>query len=483
MNTVDRALAYLFPVLAVRREAARSLIAAVSGQSHYNGAKPGRRTGGRKPGTGANAARAGAAILRNEARDLCRNNPHASKAVLVMENHVVGKGLIPEFTSARSKTAPRIAQELYQRWADDPTPDGQMTHVAVQRQIIGAVFRDGEVLRRWSIDEARGPVCQVLEIDHLDTSKDEVARDGSGRVIIQGIEFDAAGRRVAYWIFPAHPGEVGRYGLSLGSERVDARWVDHIFRADRPGAVRGVTAFAPVMLALRDLGELIESTLIRKKVEGMLAAIIETPEAGALGPRLGQKTAIDFEEPEARTETLRPGMIKALRPGEKLSSFSPQSSGDAHEFSKLILHSISAGLTIPYHLLTNDVREANYSSIRAGMLDFWTLLDSWQADTLIPQEACPVWRRLVAFEKVKNPSARAGLDSVACEWIAPARQFIDPLKDISATEKEVEAGFSSMPRALKARGRNWKDELSAQAEYEAERARLLGQSTKESELN
>ena len=68
--------------------------------------------------------------------------------------------------------------------------------------------------------------------------------------VVQGVEFDALGRRRAYWLYPVHPGEVAMFRrASLTSQPVPAASVLHLFDRLRPGQVRGVPWFAPVMSA------------------------------------------------------------------------------------------------------------------------------------------------------------------------------------------------------------------------------------------
>jgi capsid protein len=80
---------------------------------------------------------------------------------------------------------------------------------------------------------------QVLEPDYLDLHRNGVVTAGGGQ-IIDGIEFDKQGRRVAYWLFTSHPGSARLMTTQFASVRVPADRVLHIYRVDRPGQVRGV---------------------------------------------------------------------------------------------------------------------------------------------------------------------------------------------------------------------------------------------------
>ncbi|WP_163070242.1 phage portal protein, partial [Acinetobacter nosocomialis] len=58
--------------------------------------------------------------------------------------------------------------------------------------------------KRFSSDGLPVPMqLQVLEADFLDEARS--GKNGKNE-IIQGVEFDPVGRRVAYWLFDEHPG-------------------------------------------------------------------------------------------------------------------------------------------------------------------------------------------------------------------------------------------------------------------------------------
>src|SRR3990170_8310261 len=71
---------------------------------------------------------------------------------------------------------------------------------------------------------------QVLEPDYLDTTKTAVKLPNKGW-ITGGVEFDAIGRRAAYWLFPEHPGS--ERSTTITSQRVPAESVLHVYRQDR----------------------------------------------------------------------------------------------------------------------------------------------------------------------------------------------------------------------------------------------------------
>jgi capsid protein len=69
--------------------------------------------------------------------------------------------------------------------------------------------------------------------------------------------------------------------------------------------------------------------------------------------------------------SLEPGTMQVLLPGEDVKFSSPADvSGGYEAFQYRTLLSVSASLGLPYHLVTGDVRQANYSCLRAELVDF-----------------------------------------------------------------------------------------------------------------
>jgi lambda family phage portal protein len=328
----------------------------------YEGAKPGRRTEGWvATGSGANAE-IGPALgrLRDRSRDLVRNNPYAAKAVTALVSNMVGTGLMPRAVAEDAGVAAR-ADRLWTAFAAAADADGLTDFAGLQALIARSLVESGEVLvrllERRSEDGLPVPLqLQVLEADHLDSLRTGALGDGGH--ILQGVEFDALGRRRAYWLFPAHPGEAR--GGALVSSRIPARHVLHLFERLRPGQVRGVPWFAPAMLKLRDLDAYDEAELVRKKIEACFAAFVTgVQDEETLG-------RARIEPDGTRVETFEPGMIEYLEPGRDVRFAAPAASGGYAEYLRLQLHAVAAGVGLTYELMTGDLSQVNYSRSARG---------------------------------------------------------------------------------------------------------------------
>src|SRR6185295_16754861 len=142
---------------------------------------------------------------------------------------------------------------------------------------------------------------QLLEADFIDSTRDNAIGNlfpRDGRLRRQGVEFDQRGRRVGYYLFPAHPA----LGFGAGeSVFIPADTVAHIYRVERAGQVRGVPWGAPCLLTIRDLGDWADATILRAKLAACFAAFVTTD--------------MDPDDPDAEKVTPTGKDVEELEPG------------------------------------------------------------------------------------------------------------------------------------------------------------------------
>lgn len=416
MNRLDRALAYLAPGVAAKRLHARARMMAIRQlMAYYDGADLGRRGATiRRSGASADAVTARTLpALRNGSRDLVRNNPHAKRAVEAIVSNVVGSGITPRFKRGRS-TARRL-ERLARRTLDRKVIDylGQQDYYGLTSTAMQTVVESGEALalRHWVDDEFPMRI-QILEPDYLDTSRD-TPRTPSGGRIIQGVQFDARGRREGYWIFDEHPGS-GRLG-SVSSHLVPARDVAHVYRIDRAGQVRGIPWAAPVMLRLADFDDYENAQLVRQKIAACYTVIYTDGIGGGPGPQ-GQTPP----------EKVEPGLVLRLgAPGSDIKFGTPPPVNDYQSYSYVSLHAIAAGFGVSYEALTGDLRGVNFASGKMGRLEFQRNIERWQWLILIPQ-FCDVvigwWLEAAELTGINVRDVEVRHGPPAPEMIAPERE-------------------------------------------------------------
>ncbi len=433
MNAIDKLIEAVAPKHALSRARARAALSVVR---QYEGAAQGRRTDGwHTRGTGPNAEnRPALRVLRNRSRDLVRNNPYAARGISIWASNIVGYG-IRTTVSTPNKKQQKAVQAAYKNWAESTQCDfdGQHDMYGLQEIAARSTVESGEAIirRRWRPASAGLTVplqIQVLEAEFIDMSRDGTPVPGGG-MIWQGVEFDAQGRRAAYFLFPQHPGEHLIYLKGgLISERVPAEDVIHIYRMDRPGQVRGVPWLAPVILRLRDFDEYEDAQLVRQKIAACFAAFVtdvDTPES------TGATKANDL------IDRLEPGIIEMLPPGKDVKFSTPPAMQGYSEYASVTLHAVAAGLGIPYESLTGDYSQVNFTSGKMGRSEFHGLLDVAQWKTFIPKFCGGTFGWFV------EACALAGIPAQGstAKYTPPRRALVDNTREWPAIVKAIRGGL------------------------------------------
>jgi lambda family phage portal protein len=443
-NWLDKAFAFVAPAVALRRIRSR---AALEVAFSYDSADTGRTTHGWTTGSASANAEisAGAAISRDRASSLVRNNPYAKNAVRQFSTKLVGTGIMPRSATGNAALDKRV-NDLYLQFDAQGNADGRSTLSACQQIWAAAIFERGDVFvrrrsRRMSDPQAIKFQVQTLEADYLDTSQQLAASGGN---TIDGIVFDSIGRRTGYWLWQQHPGERAIVRSAFRSALVPASEVGHGYLCDRPGQIRGITAFAPVVTKLKNLDDLAEAKLYARKIEACFAAFVTQQESES-SPRLGAVTTADGQ----RVESFEPGMIQYLRPDEDIKFAEPKAAPGYTDEAKLWLHGVATGLGIPYELLTGDLTQVNYSSYRGSLLAFKDLIESVRWNTFIPNLLEPIWGWFIdsAIQQGLLPDGRYPV-----EWDCPAFDLLDRLEEAKADMAELRIGGSTWPQMVARRG-------------------------------
>ncbi|MFO1259066.1 MAG: phage portal protein [Gammaproteobacteria bacterium] len=399
----------------------------------YEGATTGRRLGhwglsSHGPNTAINDS---LHHLRSRSRDLVRNNPWVANGFRSLASNLIGCGITPRWRLDNSELKEHIQQQ-WLKWTNEADIEGRSDFYGMQLLIAQTLMQSGEALVRfYPRASASAPLqLQLLEPDFLIDEYNPAAN------IHMGIELGASGKRAAYHLYQSHPGDDN---LNIKKLRVPAQDILHIYRIDRPGQLRGVPWVAPVLLKLRELDQYEDAELVRKKTAALFAGFITEP-------------APDFnpQEPDYPQMALEPGMLKRLAPGESLEFSQPSDVGGGYEvWMRQQLRGVAAGMGITYEQLTGDLTGVNYSSIRAGLIEFRRQIECLQHHLIVHQLCQPIamrWLNLSVLsgalnipDYFENPQKYHHI-----EWQPPGWDWVDPQKD-------VQAEILAMQHNLKAR--------------------------------
>jgi capsid protein len=127
--------------------------------------------------------------------------------------------------------------------------------------------------------------------------------------------------------------------------------------------------------------------------------------------------------------------------------------------------SAAAAFGVPYHRMTGDVTNANYTSLRADVVPYYARLDEVTANEIVTHMCDPAFRRRMRIEAIKARDPR--LNEVTTEWTPAARPWVNPLDDIQAEKMEIRAFPGEFKRACSRRGIDWRKAIADQAEVNA----------------
>lgn len=317
------------------------------------------------------------------ARDAARNNDYVRGYLKQVARQVVGpRGIALQSQVAFPDRSPdalarRVIEDAWTRWGawGSPTICGAMSWRDLQSVAIKTVAGEGNFLARRHVGRGQGPFgfrLQVLSIDHLDTGLN-VASLRAGGYIRNGVECDASDRRVAFHMFTSPRGDAEARGGGVMRERVPASEILHLFVPEEPLQTVGRPWLHTALRRLNMIEKFEEAALAAARYGASKMVFFKRPEDDAPTPA-GEGDAAPIEEVE-------PGETGVLPPGWDIAPFDPNyPSAELAPFVAHMLRASAVGLGVSYAGLTNDLSQANFASLRAGLSeerDEWRALHAW----------------------------------------------------------------------------------------------------------
>jgi capsid protein len=208
---------------------------------------------------------------------------------------------------------------------------------------------------------------------------------------------------------------------------------------------------APIIIAARDLADMMDALRLRQKIANCYTAFISDPDPGA-----------NYEE--TLPEKMEPGTIEFLPPGKIVTFADPPKGDGSSDFLIDNERAQAAGWGITYESMTGDYSQVNFSSGRMGHLEMGRNVQAWQYHMMIPQICAKIgsW-----FLESAGMVLNRDLSSVRIEWIPPRREMVDPSKEIPPIIDAVRAALTSPQRAIASLGEDPGTILEEWAEWKA----------------
>jgi capsid protein len=208
-----------------------------------------------------------------------------------------------------------------------------------------------------------------------------------------------------------------------------------------------------VILRLKDFDDYEDAALMKQKIAACLAVI--TSDVDGTSPALGSTST---EQPEV--DSLEPGMILNVPPGRSVTTVQPPAISEHEAYSKTVLRAFAAGLGIGYEDVTGNYENLPFSAARMSRLRCWARVDDWRWRMLIPQFCDPVWRWAMQIAGIMGLE-----EQLLATWTPPPMPMIEPDKEGLAVARNVRAGITTMPEAIRERGYDPEELLQEYAEW------------------
>lgn len=449
--------------------------------------------------------------LRQRGRMLYMSSPVATSAINTNRTKVVGVGLTLKSTVDRdilglspeaAKAWQRRTEAEFRLWSDRKSncdATGMNNFAGLQQLALIAWLQSGDVfplfqrvketpVNPYSLrvhlieaDRVRTPAAYGggAAVGHLTDGKNPE----NGNRIFDGVEVDASGMVVAYYVHNTYPWEtttvptewkrVEAYGSRTGLPNIL-----HIMGSERPDQYRGVTYLAPVIEQLLQLRRYTESALMAALIQSFFTAWIITKTdqneipLGEVGA--GDIAGVPSANPVDNNLTTSPseyemgaGTVAHLAEGEDIKFGAPNIPTVGFDaFVKTFCQLTGAALGEPYEVLMKEFN-ASYSASRAALLEAWEefkMRRSWFVADFC-QPTYEVWlAEAVARGRIQAPGFFADpmIRAAWCgaRWIGPVQGQLDPLKEANAAVILTEHGFKTHEQvALEMGGGDWESNI------------------------
>jgi lambda family phage portal protein len=457
------------------RRTAQSLSPSLSRRSYEAASQSPRMMGLRASHADGNSeALSGVATMRDRSRKMERDQAFAKKAIRQFALDQVGEGIRPQFVTGADKTE-RILSELWDSFAEQCDPLNGGTFYGLQFQGVAALARDGGVLSRkrprrltdtdfWGRRLAVPLQLQMLEMDHLDISKDGTVAASQGGVIVGGIELDAAGRRSGYWLYRQHPASVLPFQRpgALNSVFVPYTEIAHTFcyNESRPGQIIGAPWLHAAITRLYDFDGWVDATMHLRRQTASAPILISGGDAWDEEERLAagfpqgkdeygndipQRGAVDNRG--YPVETWQPGLAIIAPPGRKIEVPTLPVVPGHEETTRVTLREIAAAAGMSYEALSNDLSGSNYVSLRLGRIERRQLNDAFREQVTIPLFCKPTgywFLDTVQLAGLYRPTR----DPVKTFWIAKQAEDVDELLRVKIIAAKIRNNLMSWDEAV-----------------------------------
>jgi lambda family phage portal protein len=208
---------------------------------------------------------------------------------------------------------------------------------------------------------------------------------------------------------------------------------------EEEGQIRACSWMSSALIKMHHLNGYEEAEVIAARGAACKMGFFKTPTGDDYNPD-------DHDEEESPVSEATPGTFEEMPAGWEFQEYDPKHPITGFgEFVQAELRSMAAGLGVSYHTWSQNLAEANFGNLRAGLLDE---RDWWKLIQVIVIEGLhvPVWEAWLDMALLSGavPLPYSKYDKFNAPVWHPRRwAWVDPLKYIKARQLEKAEGWTS----------------------------------------
>ena len=365
--------------------------------------------------------------LRDRARYETQNNCYAQGIVDTLANYVIGTGPRLQLMSPYNELNEFVERE-FSYWAME------VDLAAKLRLMNRAWWVDGEVFAL-GVNNPRSACPVQLDLRPIETDLVTAKHFHlDDHLYVDGIKLDEHGIPVSYDILKHHPSSVPFAVDSHTTHQADQ--VIHLFKANRPGAARGVSGLAPALPLFAQLRRYVLAVLTSAETAADFVAVMYTDSPALEAediPNLSMDELLDIKR----------NMFQILPNGWKMGQMKAEQPTTVFEqFRDAIINEIARCVNMPFNIAAGNSSRYNYASGRLDHQSFFqsVAINRQTTDFCALRKLFRWWLDEAVLVAGYLPEQIQEFSPSWISWHWDGQGHVDPAKEASGQMMRLKAG-------------------------------------------
>ena len=437
-NIIDKAIGYLSPIYAYKASIFRNASKIFGDKGIYDGATQSNHYNN-FDGTTPNEDTDELKTLRDNSRNLYKNNGFIEGLINSATDHVIGDGLEAKstidrialgITDERAIEIENILDRYFSSWAESTIADttAKDNFYLMQRLIYETYLVDGDCFSTLPL-RTINEFSKVIQIDLI--GSEDV--DSMNPKFIEGIKVSKEKMPLEYSIIQSDS-TYKTFKAFKGGKRN----VLHLFKRKRIKTVRGIPFATSIMKDAVYINSYMTHELAAAKLSAIFFGSIKSAATGGI-PGIFGKGEVDVltgKQTQTIKNTVKENAITELSPGDELDIHpAGRDNPNIEQFVMTCLKKFSSAKRIPLEIILGQF-VSSYSASRAAMISMQKFVNPERA--LFTNSICnPIRNQIITWGMLQGELNipefwENRTEILKCRWIGDPVMSVDPVKDAKA---------------------------------------------------